>query len=179
MPPHFQKVVSEFSVNIIGLSKKTHEFKYTLGKAFFEEFGKDLLDEGQFEASVVLDKHETFIEGTFSIQGLARLICDRSLEPFNHPIESSHKVLFKFGLEEVEVSDEIVTIPHDKQSLNVGQYLYEFIGLAIPMKKLHPRFQNDENESDEGGIIYSSSPTGENEGDTTDPRWEMLKKLKK
>jgi uncharacterized metal-binding protein YceD (DUF177 family) len=178
LPPHFQKVVREFSVNIIGLSKKAHEFKYTLGKAFFDEFGKDLLDEGQFEATVVLDKRETFIEGSFTIKGTARLICDRSLEPFDHPIESKHKMVFKFGEEEIEVSDEIEVISPDKQSLNIGQYLYEFIGLSLPMKRIHPKYQIENDDNDEGGIIYSSSPENEKEEDTIDPRWEKLKKLK-
>lgn len=177
MPPHFQKV-GEFSVNIIGLSKKAHEFKYTLGKAFFDEFGKDLLEEGQFEATVVLDKHETFIEGSFFIQGTARLSCDRSLELFDYPIKTKRKMLFKFGDEAGEVSDEIEIIPHDKQSLNLGQYLYEYIGLALPMKRIHPKYQTEEDEQAEGKIIYSSASENENNGEEIDPRWEKLKKLK-
>ena len=177
MPPHFQKVVSEFIVNIIGLSTRAHEFKYTLGNAFFDEFGKDLLEEGQFEVLVVLDKHEAFIEGSFSIKGTARLICDRSLEPFDYPIASMHKLMFKYGATEAEVSDEIMVIPHDKQSLNLGQYLYEFIALDLPMKRIHPKFQKDDDDSD-GGIVYSSSTENEEGEKEIDPRWEKLKKLK-
>ena len=178
MPPHFQKVVGEFIVNIIGLSKTAHEFKYHLGKSFFDEFGKDLLEEGNFDAVVVLDKHETFIEGTFSVKGAAHLICDRSLEPFDYPLELSRKVVFKYGTEEGEVTDEIVVIPQDKPSLNVGQYLYEFIALALPMKRIHPKYQEEEDENDEteGKIIYSSGP--DNNDEDIDPRWEKLKKLK-
>ena len=172
-------MVSEFIVNIIGLSKKAHEFKYTLGKAFFDEFGTDLLEEGQFEATVVLDKHETFIEGSFALRGTAHLLCDRSLEPFDYPIATNHKLVFKYGAEDMEVSDEIMIIPHDKQSLNLGQYLYEFIGLALPMKRIHPKFQDSEEDENEGRIIYSSSTENEeNEGEEIDPRWEKLKKLK-
>ena len=178
MPPHFQKVVGEFSVNIIGLSKSAHEFKYRLGKSFFDEFGKDLLEDGNFDAVVVLDKHETFIEGTFAVKGKARLVCDRSLEPFDYPLEFTRKVVFKYGNEEGEVTDEIVVISQDKPSLNVGQYLYEFIGLAVPMKRIHPKYQEQEDEDDEteGKIIYSSETKDDG---AVDPRWEKLKKLKK
>ncbi len=178
MRPHFQKVVGEFSVHIIGLSNTAHEFKYHLEKSFFDEFGRDLLEEGSFDAGVVLDKHETFIEGSFSLKGTARLVCDRSLEPFDYPIDFSGKVVFKYGNEEAEVTDEIVIIPHNKPSLNVGQYLFEFIGLALPMKRLHPKYQEQEEDDfdeTEGRIVYSSS--AENDGDV-DPRWEQLKKLK-
>ena len=134
-----------------------------------------MLEEGNFEATVVLDKHETFIEGTFSFKGTARLMCDRSLEPFDHPLEGKHNMVFKYGLEETEVTDEIAIIPHNKATLNVGQYLYEYIAVALPMKRLHPKFQEQEEEDEtEGKIIYTS--TTENQ-EAIDPRWEKLKKL--
>jgi uncharacterized protein len=171
--------VGEFSVNIIGLSIKAHEFSYQLGKSFFDEFGKDLLEGGQFDARVVLDKHETFIEGTFRVAGTAKLICDRSLEPFDFPLETEKKMMFKYGEEEEEITDEIMVIPQDKASLNLGQYLYEYIALALPMKRIHPKFQEQEEEDDEtpGKIIYTS--LGEENNDAVDPRWEILKKVKK
>ena len=173
--------MGEFSVNIIGLSKKAHEFTFQLGKSFFDEFGKDFLEDGQFDAHVVLDKHETFIEGTFSISGTAKLICDRSLEPFDFPLETEKKMMFKYGETEMEMTDEIMVIPPDKASLNLGQYLYEYIALALPMKRIHPKFQEQEEEDDDeapGKIIYTSKEEEPSKG-TIDPRWEALKKLKK
>ena len=167
----------EFSVNIIGLANESHEFKFTLGKSFFDEFGKDLLEEGNFEATVLLDKHETFIEGVFTVSGMARLVCDRSLETFDYPLQSKHKIVFKYGTEEMEMTDEIVIIPHDKVSLDLGQYLYEFIGLALPMKRIHPKYQQEDDHNDdvEGKVIYTSSTETDI---VVDPRWEKLKKLK-
>jgi Predicted metal-binding, possibly nucleic acid-binding protein len=171
--------VKEFSVNIIGLSNKVHQFEYLLGDSFFDHYGKNLLSGGEFKAEIALDKHETFIEADFVIIGKARLICDKSLEPFDLPLKLKHKIVFKFGDEEKEVSDEIMIIPRDKDALELGQFIYEFIGLAIPLKKVHPRFQNEEEEDDdsEGKIIYTSGPA-EDEPETIDPRWEKLKKLK-
>jgi uncharacterized protein len=172
--------VGEFSVNIIGLSIKAHEFSYQLGKSFFDEFGKDLLEGGHFDARVVLDKHETFIEGRFHISGTAKLICDRSLEPFDFPLETEKKMMFKYGEAEEEMTDEIMVIPQDKATLNLGQFLYEYIALALPMKRIHPKYQEQEAEDDdetEGKIIYTSKE--EKKDDAVDPRWEVLKKLKK
>ena len=165
-----------FRVNIIGLSNRTHEFTFKLEKPFFEEFGKDLLTDGNFDALISLDKHETFIEANFKIKGVAKLICDRSLEPFEETFETEKKMVFKYGAEEEEISDEIQIIPHDKESLDLSQCLYEFISLAIPMKKIHPKFRDEyDDDPEEGKIIYQSSK--EKEGDI-DPRWEKLKKLK-
>lgn len=168
-----------FSVNIIGLSNKAHQFDYEFGSAFFEKYGKDLVSDGHFSASVVLDKHETFIEAEFKIKGEAKLICDRSLEPFDFPINIDNRIMFKYGEEEAELSDEIIIISRDRVSLEVGQYLYEFISLSIPIKKIHPKFQDTEEEDEgEGRLIYTSETEVKEEEKEVDPRWEILKKLK-
>jgi uncharacterized protein len=168
--------VGAYSVNIIGLSNKAHTFDFRIGDEFFRQYGTEILQGGDFEAKVVLDKHETFIDADFSISGNARLICDRCLEPFDQPVKIHRKIMFKFGPEPSELSDEIVVITRDQAQLEVGQFIYEFISLEIPMKKLHPKFRDEETGNEEGKIVYKSEP--DNSDDDTDPRWEKLKKLK-
>ncbi|MBK5277632.1 MAG: DUF177 domain-containing protein [Bacteroidia bacterium] len=170
-----------FSVNIIGLSLKAHQFEYEFGRDFFEKYGKDFVSDGHFSATVALDKHETFIEAEFKIKGEAKLICDRSLEPFDFPIDIARRIMFKYGEEEQELSDEIIIISRDRVSLEIGQYLYEYILLSIPIKKVHPKYRDEEEENDEseGKMIYTSEPKSSGEEKEVDPRWEVLKKLKK
>ena len=167
-----------FSVNIIGLSNKVHTFDFRLDDSFFERYGAEIVSSGQLEAVVTLDKHETFIEADFSIKGSIRLTCDRSLESFDEPLDIHKKVMFKYGEVPGEISDEIIIIARDEASLELGQLMYEFIAVAIPIKKLHPRFREEEKAGDEseGKIVYRGST--EDGDDTVDPRWEALKKLK-
>jgi uncharacterized protein len=171
-----------FNVNIIGLSNKVHEFQYEFGDEFFEAYGKGLVSKGRFKADVVLDKHETFIEATFNVTGQANLICDRSLDPFDYPVNFKKKIVFKYGDKDEEISDEIIIIHRDTDTLEIGQYIYEFIGLQIPIKKLHPRYQQEEDIDDnaEGKIIYTAGDTSHDpeSDEDIDPRWEKLKKLK-
>lgn len=170
-----------YQVNIIGLSNKAHHFTYRLDDAFFEEYGKNVISHGDFQADVTLDKRETFIEASFKIKGKAGLVCDRSLRTFDEPLNIDRKIVFKYGEEEAEVSDEIMIIHRDRDSLELGQYLYEFIVLALPMKKLHPDLRKEEEDDDSesavnGKMVYSSE--AETPKDEIDPRWEKLKKLK-
>ncbi len=170
-----------YSINIVGLSNKVHHFNFELGGEFFRKYGSDLVSTGNFRVDVMLDKHETFIETDFKIQGIVTLTCDRSLEPFDYPIDTTRRMLFKYGEKDEEITDEIMTISRDTVSLELGQFIYEFIALAIPLKKLHPRFQEEADEGDaEGKIVYSSSaePTETKNGEEIDPRWNILKKLK-
>jgi len=167
----------DFSINILGLDKGVHQFEFQLEEDFFKKYGQEVITRGKFAAKVTLDKKETFIEADFIIEGRAFLICDRSLDDFDFPISISKRIVFKYGEEPREVSDEIIIITHEQQKLDVGQLMYEFIALEIPIKKLHPRFENETEDETEGKIIYTSS-TGEPDEEVNDPRWEKLKKLK-
>jgi uncharacterized metal-binding protein YceD (DUF177 family) len=166
----------DFSISILGLDKGTHQFEFELGEDFFKKYGQEVVTTGKLLARVILDKKETFIDADFDVKGGVFLICDRSLDEFDFPISISRKVVFKYGEEPKEISDEIIMITHDQHKLDVGQLIYEFIALDIPIKKLHPRFQNEAEDETEGKIIYTSSTQVEEEA--IDPRWEKLKKLK-
>lgn len=172
--------VAAYSINIVGLSNKEHHFQYEFGDEFFRKYGTNLVSEGKFQVDVLLTKHETFIEVEFKIRGTARLICDRSLEPFDFPMESDNQIVFKYGDEFQEITEEIIIIPRDTATLELGQYIYEFIALGIPLKKLHPRFKDETDEDDsEGKIVYSSGTSEEKKDEEEiDPRWNILKKLK-
>jgi uncharacterized metal-binding protein YceD (DUF177 family) len=82
--------------------------------------------------------------------------------------------MFKYGPEPAELSDEIIIITRDQDKLELGQYMYEFISLEIPIKKLHPKFRDEEEDESEGKIVYKS----ESDNNDTDPRWDKLKNLK-
>ena len=163
-----------YRVNIQGLTNKIHHFDFDLGDAFFRKYRTGLVSEGNLTAKVTLNKHETFIESDFNIVGSVTLICDRSLDQFEYPIEIDQKIIFKFGHEDSEISEDVQMINFNTEILELGQFMYEFIELSVPMKKLHPRYNE---ESDQEGIVYSSDT--DEETDNIDPRWEILKNLKK
>ena len=166
----------ECCVNILGLGNGVHQFEFQLEEPFFKTYGQEVVAKGKLSARVNLNKKETFIEADFTIEGNTSLVCDRSLEAFDFPLSIARTVVFKYGEEAREVSDEIVIIAQDQPKLDVGQFMYEFIVLEIPIKKLHPRFKQEPDDDAEGKIIYTSSTGGDEE--VVDPRWELLKKLK-
>lgn len=168
-----------YDIDIFNLSYKSHDYEFEFDDAFFAEFEDSLVQKGSGMAKVVLNKSETMINLKIDIEGTVELICDRSLDEFQYPISTSNELILKLGDEWEELSEQIIVIPRDSERINVAQFIYEFIGLAIPMKRLHPRFSDDE-LSDEPEMIYSSEPDEKNkdEGGSIDPRWSKLKDLK-
>jgi uncharacterized protein len=186
------KELAKYNIDIFRLSNKQHEYEYEVGDAFFENIGQSYIEKGKLDVKVKLDKSETMITALFHIKGEVELTCDRSLEKFNYPIDAQNRIIFKFGEENRELSDEIFEISRNAQQLEMAQHIFDFIGLAIPMKKLHPRFVEEEDELEdddevEGVLIYTSSDDNSSDEsdpekkseDDVDPRWQILKNLKK
>jgi uncharacterized protein len=104
----------------------------------------------------------------FHIIGTVELICDRTLEPFDFLLDIHQKLILKYGEEDEELTDEIAIISKNTQQINIAQYVYEFIGLAIPMKKLHPSLAQEEYQENEEGILVYSSETSPQENENAD-----------
>lgn len=182
------KALHPYDIELVQLSNKRHEFEFELDDRFFALFDQSLVNGGKLKAHVTLDKSELLLNFTFHIAGTVRLTCDRSLDEFDYPIDTTQNLHVRFGAEEMELDENVFQIRHDAQKVNIAQHLFDFIGLAIPMKKLHPRFEQEDDElvtdEDENILIYSSSTAKDSAEDDNDdegpvdPRWDALKKIK-
>ncbi|AWV99214.1 YceD family protein [Arcticibacterium luteifluviistationis] len=170
---------SKYQINIQGLENKRHEFDFEGDDAFFESFEQELIEKGNFKANIKLDKSSTMIRLDVHILGSVTLVCDRSLEEFEEPIEIHEKYVYKFGDDYEIVSEDMEVIPFEAMGINLARNLFEYIGLAVPMKRIHPDLRD---EDDEGGFVFSDTieeklkPKKE---EFVDPRWAALQILKK
>lgn len=165
-------------IDIYRIRNRHHHFEFEVDEAFFGSLEQDLVRNGKLKAKVDLEKSDSFIGMVLEIEGTVELTCDRSLELFHYPIKENQKVIFKYGEEEKELDHDVVMITYDTKQIDVGQFIFEFVGLAVPMKKLHPRFKDHDHEF--GSMVYSSKDESSGEPSSEpDPRWKKLKDLRK
>ena len=168
--------LKKFNIDILRLSNKKHQYEFDFDKDFFGEFENSLISEGEGKIDLILDKSESMISATFAITGFIKLICDRSLDLFDYSLNINEKVIFKYGDEEGELTDEIQIISRDAHRINIAQTVYELITIAIPMKKLHPRYAGE--DLDEEFIFQTEVEEEITPKEVIDPRWAALEKLK-
>jgi uncharacterized metal-binding protein YceD (DUF177 family) len=176
------KVLKEFEIEIFNLSNKNYDYQFDIQSSFFAAFEESFINKGQLKVLFHMLKSDTMLQTTFVIDGKVELICDRSGEYFDYSIHTEPKLIFKFGDEFNEINEEIVVIPRNTQKLNVAQYIYEYISLEIPIKKLYPRFETPEHTDEDGFVVYSTATADENnnkQSEDIDPRWAKLKNLNK
>lgn len=139
-----KSILNTFKIDIFRLENKQYVHEFEGKDDFFEALDQELIQKGSFRSTVVLNKNETMIQMVYKITGSVELTCDRSLDLFDFPVDITQKMILKFSDHNEEITDELVLIDRNTQYINVAQDIFDFIGLQIPIKKLHPRFIKDE-----------------------------------
>jgi len=173
------KPFEAFRIPIMSLENKVYEYQMEGKSDFFEAFEQDWIEKGAFQVKVKLDKSPTMIQVYLHIDAVLQLICDRSMEEFDYPIEVNEKLIFKFADHSEDMGDNLYLLDRKEPYLNLSQDIYDFIAVQVPMKKLHPRFVDKNDTSLQDEFLYTTETEEESEQheQETDPRWNILKNL--
>ncbi len=169
----------EFNIPFSGLKQGKHEFDYKIENTFFESFGYNEFNNAKIDLHVVLNKMSTMMELEMQANGSVNVDCDITSEPYDQKISGTLELVVKFGDEFNDENDEILIIPHSEHQLNIAQYFYEMLVLAVPQKRVHPGVLDGTLESEVLKKLEELSPKEEKDNkEDNDPRWDELKKLK-
>jgi uncharacterized protein len=165
-----------FSIPISGLKEGHYSFGFEINNKFFDLFKESEIKEGELTAVAEIEKGSSLIEMEIAISGTVRICCDRCLEIFDQKVESENELLVKFGSEK-DVSDpDIIAIPRDELELDLKQYIYESIHLALPIQRIHPDDAAGNSTCDPVMLRKLKEHLVEEEI-RDDPRWDELRKL--
>ena len=131
-----------YAVRISGLGEGDHDFSFELDHEFFASFEHSEIENGNVKAHVVLGKKHGVLALHISLSGEVEVICDHCLESFMTEINTSQEIFVKIGEIPGEIDDDVVIIRKDDHEIEVGQYMYEFILLALPFQRIHPPDRN-------------------------------------
>ena len=181
------KALKSFTINFASLADGEHLFDYQINNKFLKHFEAALVQEGDVDVKLSLTKFLDSLEFNFEIQGTVLTACDVCAEIFDFPIEGTDQVLVKIVHEIPEQEDEfnIIYLKEGTSSINIAEMLYELLMLSIPMRTVHP-VDNDGNYTCDPAVLKylesnedtEASDEEANEGDSINPIWDELKKLK-
>lgn len=127
-------VLKEYDIEFIKLKLGDHSFEYHLDRSFFEAFNSSLSSQ-DIKVDLTFRKSDTMFTMVFELQGNVDVECDRCLSPVSLPIKGKHTVLVKITDHPMENEDDLIYIGSHEYKLNIAQHLYDFVCLAIPIKK--------------------------------------------
>ncbi|MFO7977207.1 MAG: DUF177 domain-containing protein [Bacteroidales bacterium] len=171
--------LKQYNIGFVGLSEGTHTFSYELADDFFACFEGSEVSHGKVHLDVILEKSSTMLTFNFHFHGEVEVICDRCAQPFMLPVDSDKRLFVKFGEAFSEPTDEVVIIPHTESHFDLSQYVYEFLHLSLPVRRVHPDDESGKMGCDPEQIKkleeYTKKKTN---GDGDHSQWDVLKSLK-
>jgi uncharacterized metal-binding protein YceD (DUF177 family) len=172
------KDLKGFDISFVGLKEGTHQFEYIIGKEFFDFFNYDEFTNSKVTVELSFLKKTTMFELCFNFNGWVEVLCDVSSEIFKQPISSTMNLIVKFGDEFNDDNEELLILPHSDYKLNVSQYIYEAIILAVPIKRVHPGVSDGTLNSEVLNKLKEFEiKDQEDSNEEIDPRWNKLKNI--
>jgi uncharacterized protein len=165
-----------YTIPLGGLKEGRHIIDFEIDKEFFELFEESEVKEGSLIANIVMDKRSSHLDLAIRISGNVRICCDRCLEMFFHPVVCENRLLVKFGKTIEDIDPDILSLPVGENELDMQQNIYEFILLALPIKRVHPNDKNG-NCTCDPEMLKKLDELIVEEDEEADPRWNELKKL--
>jgi uncharacterized metal-binding protein YceD (DUF177 family) len=169
--------LKDYNIQFVGLKEGKHQFDYQIENRFFETFNYSEFNNSSIEVLLTFVKKSTLFELNFIAKGTVEVPCDVTNELYNQEIESELPLVVKFGEEFNDENEEILIIPHSEYQLNVAQFIYEMIVLAVPLKRIHPKVADGTMESEALEKLEELKIKESKTVADTDPRWDKLKSL--
>jgi uncharacterized protein len=167
----------EYIIEFGALPKGEHEFEFEVSDSFFQEFENSIVQHGNVDVLVVVEKKENLLLLDFTMEGTVIVTCDRCLDDMELELEGYSELIVKLGDHLEEESDEVIMIPVSEHQLDLSQFIYEYISVLIPMRNVHPDAEDGTSTCNPEILREIEKHQLRDTTDETDPRWEMLKNI--
>ncbi len=166
--------LQEYNIPFVGLKLGKHHFHYHIDDRFFTTYKYHDFNKIDCEVAISFTKKSTLLELIFSIKGKVSLNCDTTNEPYEQLITNTFNLIVKFGEFFNDDDDEVLILPHTAYQVNVSQYIYETIVLALPIKREHPGIKDGTLQSK---VLDKLRELEVKKTKQRDPRWDKLNEL--
>jgi uncharacterized protein len=170
---------SQYIIPFGGLPVGLHEFEFEVNDKFFRNVENSEIQKADLFIKAVLTKQNNLLQLSFDISGTVGIDCDRCLKYFDYPVEATDNLVIKHGNPD-ESTDEILVIPEGQDDFDVSHYLYEYIVLALPARRVPCELNEDSFKCDYDVLekLNTLAPDPEEKEEPNNPIWEKLNKIK-
>ncbi|MDR0420344.1 MAG: DUF177 domain-containing protein [Prevotellaceae bacterium] len=131
--------LSKYDVIFSGLSIGKHDFVFEIDDRFFEQFDYSEIKHGKLSANIELNRLSASMIAKVAIKGEVITMCDRCLDDAVINVNYEGTLLIKCGEPDgnIDGNDEIMYLNRGDDTINFAQYIYESIGISLPIQRLH------------------------------------------
>ena len=165
----------QYQIAFSGLNPGTHIFDFKVGKMFFHQAEDAEIRDGEISVTVTMAKEERMMDLHFAINGTVIVCCDRCNEMMELEVNGNERLIVKYGDRYYEESEDVQIIPETSHQFDLSPFIYEYIHLLIPIRRVHPEDAQGNSQCDPE-ILKKLKDLSEHHA--KDPRWDALNQLK-
>lgn len=172
-----------YKIGFTGLSIGNHLFSFEIDQTFFECFEQSEIEQCLIHLDLSFEKETNMLILDFAFSGWVGMDCDRCLTRFREYINSENRLYVKFGDTYSEQDENVVVIPHGDTHFDISQFIYEFMHLNLPIRRVHPVDEHGVSACDRDMIEkmkqHAPGAGKANQQDKDTPStWDALKSLR-
>ena len=174
------KLSNPYLIPFAGLKKGEHHYDYVIDDAFFKEREYSEIKHAKVNTHVLLTKESNLLVFDVKMEGTLNVICDRCGDSFDLPVWGEKKLIVTLTNNRFEEDDDIISISIHASEIDISQYLYEYISLLLPQRRIHPDKEDGTTGCNEESLktLKKLSQNENVKGNDPDPRWDALRKIK-
>lgn len=165
------------NIDLLGLKEGETVLEYELNDTYFQSLESAEVRRGRVHVTLNIRKVVAYFEMKFHIMGQVIVPCDLCLDDMEQLVMAENRLIVRLG-EAYNEDDDEVTVNESEGMLDVSWFIYEFIALAIPIKRMHAPGECNPAMMK---VLEEHSTDQSRNGDATgeiDPRWAKLKDIK-
>lgn len=129
-----------FEIAFVGLKPGFHEFVYEIDDQFFTSYGEQDFTNCHATVTLTLEKNQGFMMLKFDVDGSVEVVCDRCGNNLTLQLWDEFNIMVKMVDEPETMNDQeedpdVYYISRTESHLFVGDWIYEFINLSLPLQK--------------------------------------------
>jgi len=158
-----------------GLKSGVHIFDYVIDDAFFKDKEYSEVQHARIDTKVTLHKETNLLVFDVRMDGTINVMCDRCGENFDLPVWGENKLIVSLTNDRFENETDILSIPLDSSDIDISQYLYEYISLLLPQRRVHADKEDGTSGCNPEALKLLNKFTEKEEEPKVNPIWEELK----
>lgn len=133
------QILDQYKIQFSGLTNGVYNFNFQITNSFFEATSFPEVESGDIAVLIKLEKSENLMVLDFQLDGGLELMCDRCLEYFTYPVSIAEQLIVRQVADAKESEDDnLLFIELQAHTLDLSQFLYDYINIALPIQRIHP-----------------------------------------
>lgn len=173
-----KQAFAEDGLDLGRLKNGNHQYSWSLDAEFFKAFEGSLIQDGEMNAMLNLERVEHVFRANLQIDGKVKTACDACLSHIEIPFQNELDFVIRLSstYKEDDLDNEVFYVMESNPRFYVSQHIYDLVNLSLPLRKTcedpgNTDFCNTEilNKMNNEDMTTDDS--------ATDPRWDKLKDL--